>query len=594
MGKQPLVVVAIGLACGILLREYTVWSFGMVVAAVILLVLLALVLIFGRLRGIYLAVGLPLLFLLLGVVLHDRHWRIPEWPPLEGENEMVFKLSKKLNTNAKYNRYEVLWSTNERRVPLVISVPLSEAPLDYEHYYKARGKVYRVKGAGNSYQFDYARFLSRQGIYFQAYVSGRVSSALREDLSLAEKVRQKRLEALARIDGASLSRHSSAFLKGVILADRTGMDEEVVRDFRRSGLAHLLAISGTHIGIIFGVFYFLFLRIGVGRYRRYAVMGSLVMVWLFAFFIGWGSSVLRACIMLTSYFGYMVLQRKSDGVHALGLAALVILLLDTNQLFHVGFQLSFAAVSGILGLARPLLRLFPASKNSFLKFCYSAAAVTVAAQLATLPLLLFHFHQFSVVSFGANFLMFPFAQTVIIASLVMALGLGLGLKWLFLEKVYDVVIGWFLAAVRWFGNVEAGINDSVSFSLGETVLAFCVLGALYRVLRFGTLKNRLILWASVLTLVLGRTAVGIYHQTCEELVVHSHYSGRLFSVKTGGNVVVWVDDRVDWAAAKERVIKPYLHYRRVGLGHCVVKRMPEHARLVRWRGRVYDLSAAED
>lgn len=106
------------------------------------------------------------------------------------------------------------------------------------------------------------------------------------------------------------------------------------------------------------------------RLRNVAVIISLLLIWCFAVFIDYGSSVVRSCLMLTFYYIMVLLQRRPDLLHSMALAGLVILMLDTQQLFDIGFQLSFLAVFGIYWLNRPILNCLPKARNNIHDFSF--------------------------------------------------------------------------------------------------------------------------------------------------------------------------------------------------------------------------------
>lgn len=147
-----------------------------------------------------------------------------------------------------------------------------------------------------------------------------------------------------------MQKRTREFTKGIILADRTEMDQETVRDFRDSGMMHILAISGSHMVIIFAVILLVLNFIVPPKYRRHKIIVALILIWCFAIFIDFGSSVVRSCIMISAYYIFILLQRKTDLLHSMALAGLIILVLNSNQLFEVGFQLSFAADLAFIGL----------------------------------------------------------------------------------------------------------------------------------------------------------------------------------------------------------------------------------------------------
>ena len=187
--------------------------------------------------------------------------------------------------------------------------------------------------------------MMRQRVFHQIYIPEIESVSEIEKTSFRDRVRQFRQNILLNINKSQyISQKNKELLKGIILADRTEMDSETTEDFAKAGVVHILAISGTHFGIIFGVILW-----GLSKLidRRKSIVIALIFIWLFALLIDFGNSVTRSCLMISIYFISVLLQRKSDLLHSLSLSAMVILMIDTQQIFDVGFQLSYSAVLGI-------------------------------------------------------------------------------------------------------------------------------------------------------------------------------------------------------------------------------------------------------
>ena len=159
-----------------------------------------------------------------------------------------------------------------------------------------------------------------------------------ETVSVERKIKQQRLETLDKIDeNPQISLRAKQLLKGIILADRTEMDAQIISDFTKTGLVHILAISGSHMVIIFFLVYAVLSRLFSAKYQKWAIGLSLVFIWSFTVFIDYGNSVVRSCIMLTVYYIYVLLQRNPDLIHSMALAAFLILCWDSHQIFDVAF-----------------------------------------------------------------------------------------------------------------------------------------------------------------------------------------------------------------------------------------------------------------
>lgn len=207
--------------------------------------------------------------------------------------------------------------------------------------------------------------------------------------------------------------------------------------------------------------------LGPLKFRKYTVIFSLVFIWLFAGFIGFGNSVLRSCMMLSIYFVSVLLQRKPDLLHSLSVSALVILVADTQQFYDVGFQLSFVAVLGIFWLNQPLLKYFPRQDHYLKKLMFNTITISLSAQLATLPLVLYYFHQFSFISIIANFIIVPFSEVIIVFSFLMTALVSIGFDFELISTLYDFIIQVLLKMIHWFAEADVLFFENIPMNLIE-------------------------------------------------------------------------------------------------------------------------------
>ncbi len=588
MKRQPLLFCCLFFIFGIFFQEY--FSLGKNYVIVLLAagflsftLLLFKRYFFFRIRNISLFV----FFFAFGIFLHFIYSTTPNLPEFKINQKFVFKISKKLNSNEKNRRYEAAIFQNNLVAKTVLSIPKSDPEPDFNHFYKGKIYVNQTLPPKNDYQFDYCKYLSRQKIYFQSYVPNGFVATERKTMSLGEKVQQKRLEVLQKIDRTEISSRSREFMKGIVLADRSGMDAETVRDWTKTGLVHILAISGSHMIIIFWLFSVLFRRIFPFRKKTIAIIFSLLFIWLFAVFIGYGNSVVRSCLMITTYYIYVLLQRKPSLLHSMSLAALIILALDTHQLFDVGFQLSFVAVFGIFWLNGPILKLFPHTKSKWKIFMMNVFSVSMAAQLATLPLVLFYFHQYSLISIIANLVVIPFSQIAIIFSFLMTLIIAINIKIGFLLVIYDYFVQFILYLIRMFSSVDFLFYENIAVSFVEVVLLF----ALFYLLRSLLMKfnrRRITVFATVLLIfMMVRVSLNIYERKNDEVMVHETFSEKYFSVKKNGKVIFWIPENEDREKAMKYIINPYLTSRRVKKAE--IKTLDQNTQKIKYEGKFYHL-----
>lgn len=211
-----------------------------------------------------------------------------------------------------------------------------------------------------------------------------------------------------RIDALSLSRQTKSLCYGVLLGDKSRFyysEKKIIRD---AGMSHVVAVSGFHIGILYLVFFYIFIPIRwLGRSNIHKIL-VLSMVWLYVYLIGFPISAIRASLLITLAQLSWMLHRKSLGIHLLLSTALLILLFDTQQLWNIGFQLSFSATLGIL-LIQPFIK----KKNKVSRLFI----ISLSAQVSTLPIIAYYFHIVPFFGWVQGLLIVPFLPLFVILLL---------------------------------------------------------------------------------------------------------------------------------------------------------------------------------
>jgi competence protein ComEC len=205
--------------------------------------------------------------------------------------------------------------------------------------------------------------------------------------------------------------------EALLLARREGLDPELKADFAAAGLTHLLAISGTHVGLVGGVLLLVFgaLRLPAHRAAGAAVAGAVAYV----LFLGAPHAAARAALQLLALLAVRLLQRPADRLTLLAAAGLVLVLVDPLAPLDAGFQLSFAGIFGLIAWRRGVLDRLPGALPRFVR---DGIAAGTAATLATAPIAALHFGTFAPIAILANLIAVP-----LVGAAVPALGLVLAL-----------------------------------------------------------------------------------------------------------------------------------------------------------------------
>ncbi len=258
----------------------------------------------------------------------------------------------------------------------------------------------------------------------------------------------------------------AGLLIGILLGDESSIPWSVEQAFARSGLSHIVAISGYNITLLTALSLSIFTRL-LGR--RIALWGALLLIPLYTLFVGASASVVRAALMGSLTIIALMLGRSSDALNALSLSAFLMTLWDPATLEDIGFQLGCPATLGLLFLA-PLLeawvragmaRLFQDPQAvTLIEVIREALLISLAAQIATAPLMLYHFRELSIIAPLANLLALPMQPFVMALGIPAALGaalfghlatpLGWAVWWplAWTIRVADLTARWPLATVR--------------------------------------------------------------------------------------------------------------------------------------------------
>jgi len=198
----------------------------------------------------------------------------------------------------------------------------------------------------------------------------------------------------------------SAMLMGLLAGDRSGISETLQNDFRKTGLVHVLSISGFHV-VMLASMLTLFLR-ALRLPRKVSQILSIALLCLYAPITGGSSAVWRAVLMFCVMESGNIFQKSANSINALGVALVFILIFNPEQAFNAGFQLSAAATFGILlGQGIKLPHFHGKIGKVFSSFIFEPSFITLCATLSTLPLLVFHFQAFSPISWLGNLVVVP-------------------------------------------------------------------------------------------------------------------------------------------------------------------------------------------
>jgi competence protein ComEC len=348
----------------------------------------------------------------------------------------------------------------------------------------------RVRLPSNPADFDYRGYLLRKGIVGEVLFP-RIERVGSSDLPVHTRAIAWLRRAIADRLDAVLDVEPAALAQGVLVGRAPSLSPATKERLRATGLSHLVVVSGQNITLV-GMLTASGLGWLIGR--RKALLAGIVAAWCYAALAGFSPPVFRAVVMVTLTLFALRLGRPQSGFAALGLAFLILTVFDPQAIHDVSFQLSFAAMAGILLLSDRLLTLLMPPGERRLGFRGSAAeavAVSFAAISGTLPVQLYHFEQVSLLAMPANLLVVPIFPLLVGAALLTVL---LSLLSAELAGTSAVLLGvpfeWFGLVARSLGGLGAVSSSGVAGLLAATAVFGAVVGALTFGRRFGGLLAR--------------------------------------------------------------------------------------------------------
>lgn len=245
-------------------------------------------------------------------------------------------------------------------------------------------------------------------------------------LSLIDRCKLKSEATLSNIKEEMKESHIDhqelAVISAMALGEKSMLSPNTKNVFSITGASHVLAISGLHIGIIFQL---IFILLGGKRQYRYSVPLSLITIWFYVFLIGLPTSAVRSATMISIYGFSLMSRRKNLSINSLFISLIILLLANPLSLFDISFQMSFLAVGSIL-LLYPLIHGFIHPHHRLLRWAWSATAVSISAQIGTLPIIIYYFGRISCYSILTNFVAIPAATLILYLTLSFILLTSLG------------------------------------------------------------------------------------------------------------------------------------------------------------------------
>lgn len=448
--KRPLVISAIALIWGIILADVNnshVW--GMITIILSILIFLLLYRPVKHSSSKFILFAIP--FLLCGYLIHSTNESFYYNGCLLWEGESVtvngaiftepeFKEGKtRFLLSVKSVNGEVLTKQKELKLQITIYKKDIIPNLKYGSVVTLSGEIKTPLGRRNFGGFDTRKFLASREVSGTMSLSEKVLSI--EDGIEASLLKNMGYNIKSLILGTlnkCLPQKESSVIAGMLIGYTADMPEEMEENFRRSGLSHVMAVSGANIAFLLLPLLGLLKKCGFNPRWYSAFAFPLMLFYVFA--TGMEASVVRAAIMAGVTLIGMILWRKTDIYCSMAVSAMIILFNNSFMLYDLGFILSFAATLSLVIFYKPIFNRLP---TKIPKVIRDTLAGTIAAQLGVIPVIAYYFNTFSIISVLSNLLIVPLtgfitilgALLVIVGSILVPIGKALGFFTLIVVRI---------------------------------------------------------------------------------------------------------------------------------------------------------------
>lgn len=296
---------------------------------------------------------------------------------------------------------------------------------DYGDQFKLSGIIQKPRGERNPGEFNYQKYLAANGIYGIVNISNAQDALIQPATNKSSLgyfifvVKRKFFRSLNELHHGQ----EQALIKGLLLGERGEISAELQEAFSKCGVIHILAISGLNIGYI-GIIFFVLFSLFRFSYQL-KIVAVMVSVVFYNMLVGFEPPIVRATLMMIIFLSGRLLQRPTDILNIISTAAFIIILINPQELFQASFQLSFGAILSMVYLYRRIKNIcdkwnffYKLTQNKFGNYLGTLFLVTLAAQLGTLPIVVYYFDRISVIGLLLNLLVIP------LSGIIMALGLA--------------------------------------------------------------------------------------------------------------------------------------------------------------------------
>ncbi|RYG02717.1 MAG: ComEC family competence protein, partial [Chitinophagaceae bacterium] len=278
-----------------------------------------------------------------------------------------------------------------------------------------------VSATGNPAAFDFREYCFLQGINHQLFLRNGKFGVLpgRETSRLKLLIFSLRERIVTTIAANIPGTREAGLAQALLIGYKDNLDRDLIQSYSNTGVVHVVAISGLHLGLIYAILVLFTGRLARNRFGKWVQLSLILIgVWLFTLLAGASASVVRSAVMFTCIAIGNALSRRSSVYNSLAASAFLLLTYNPFWLWDTGFQLSYAAVLSIIVYQKTVTNLIYPS-NKLLLILWKSCSVTISAQILTTPVTIFYFHQFPVFFLFTNLVAIPLSGIILLGEILL-------------------------------------------------------------------------------------------------------------------------------------------------------------------------------
>ena len=423
---------------------------------------------------------------------------------------------------------------------------------------RVEGTLTKNKTPQNPNQFNYSRYLENKQIYAQLYADvNQIKIGSYIDKNIWYYSSKLRSRIIRNLEKNNFNKTELNVAVALIMGQQQEIAPEIIRDYQYAGAVHILSVSGLHIGFILLFVTFLLKPIPNTRKGSFIkLIIILVSLSTFGIIAGLAPSVLRSVTMFSFVAIGTHLRRSVNIYHTLLVSILLILLFEPSFLFDVGFQLSYTALFFIIWL-QPLLKTLCNPKTKIFKYVWDILTVSFAAQIGTLPLSIYYFHQFPGLFFVTNLIIIPFLSLIMVLGVLVMILAAVNILPLFLSQLLEWSIYYLNKIINTIASLEQFIIQDIPLHFYLLITGYLVVFTIIIWFKKPTFTKLAFATASLLMMQISYFT--IYYNTLneEELIVFNSKKSTLIAERRSNAITIYATDSILKMSDKNTILKSY-------------------------------------